>query len=125
MTMRALIVDDSRTTRTILGRWIKALDFEVVEAEHGGRALERLAESGPFDVALVDWNMPEMNGLEFVKAVRAMPEFEALPLIMVTSEIETSQMARALWAGANEYIMKPLTADILRDKLQLLGILQG
>ncbi len=72
---------------------------------------------------LVDWNMPEMTGLEFVRAVRARPEFRPVRLLMVTTETEIEQMARALAAGADEYLMKPFTADALKDKLELLGAL--
>jgi two-component system chemotaxis response regulator CheY len=89
---------------------------------HGREALERLQHAGLPDIALVDWNMPEMNGLEFVKAVRAEPGYKDLPLMMVTTESEMSAMAAALAAGANEYVMKPFTKEIILEKLTLLGI---
>ena len=94
-------------------------------AKHGLEALEKLRELGPLDLALVDWNMPEMNGLEFVQSVRANHSMQNMMLMMVTTETETSQMIAALEAGANEYVMKPFTKDIILDKLCLLGLKQG
>jgi two-component system chemotaxis response regulator CheY len=73
----------------------------------------------------VDWNMPEMDGISFVRAVRAESVYATLPMMMVTTNTEISQISKALEAGVNEYIMKPFTADILREKLELLGFLQG
>lgn len=75
-------------------------------------------------VILVDWNMPEMNGLEFVQAIRTNPKYSEIPLMMVTTETEIEQMYKALEAGANEYVMKPFTDDVIADKLRLLGVLQ-
>jgi two-component system chemotaxis response regulator CheY len=75
-------------------------------------------------VILVDWNMPEMNGLDFVKTIRADPRYSEVPLMMVTTETEIEQMYRALEAGANEYVMKPFTDEVIADKLRLLGVLQ-
>ena len=75
-------------------------------------------------VILVDWNMPEMNGLDFVKSIRADPKYAQVPLMMVTTETEIEQMYRALEAGANEYVMKPFTDEVIADKLRLLGVLQ-
>ena len=119
--MRALVIDDSRSMRSILRRTLKDLGFEVVEAGNGKEALLRLEEESELDLALVDWNMPEMNGLEFVENVRRDSRFDSLPLMMVTTETEMEQMMKALSAGANEYIMKPFTKDVLLDKLVLLG----
>lgn len=121
--MRALIVDDSRAMRLILGRIMGELGFETVEAPNGKEALDRLAGGRELDVALVDWNMPEMNGYDFLCALRASHSHAAVPVIMVTTETETSQIVRALEAGANEYVMKPFTKDVIREKLDLLQIL--
>jgi len=121
--MRALIVDDSRATRTIIKKMLNEVGFEVFEAADGVEALRRLKEIGQADVLLVDWNMPEMNGYELVRAVRGDHQYDKVPLIMVTSETELSQMAKALDAGANEYIMKPFTKDVITEKLALLGVL--
>ncbi|MGD0676456.1 MAG: response regulator [Polyangiaceae bacterium] len=124
--MRALIVDDSRVIRSILRRFLVAEGFETMfEAGDGAEALERLKEVGTVDLALVDWNMPRMNGLDFILAMRACPEFAAIRVLMVTTEAEATQMVRALEAGANEYVMKPFTNEVLRDKLRLLGLGEG
>ncbi|HEU4587337.1 MAG TPA: response regulator [Gemmatimonadales bacterium] len=122
--MRALIVDDSRATRRLMGRILRELGLEVAEAANGREALARLAATRP-DFALVDWHMPEMDGFEFVCAVRANPEWANLRVLMVTTETEMSQVARALDAGANEYIMKPFTQDMIREKLELLEVRLG
>ena len=82
------------------------------------------AQNLDLSVILVDWNMPEMNGLDFVKAIRADPKYSAVPLMMVTTETEIEQMYLALEAGANEYVMKPFTDEVIADKLRLLGVLQ-
>lgn len=119
--MQALVVDDSRTMRMILSMALKNLGFEVTEASNGQEALERMRQQGKPDVALVDWNMPIMNGHDFVRAVRSEEAYQQLPLLMVTTETEMEQVATALQAGANEYVMKPFTTEVLRDKLQLLG----
>ncbi len=121
--MQALIVDDSRTMRRILGEVVRQLGFDVVEAGNGREALLSLEQGGRPDVVLVDWNMPEMNGLEFVQSVRRDQRFQDLPLMMVTTEIEMEQMTAALEAGANEYLMKPFGKEAIADKLQLLGVL--
>ncbi len=120
--MRVLIVDDSRAIRRIIGEIMKQLGFETSEAGNGIEALQRLEELGAPDLVLVDWNMPEMNGLDFIKAVRANPEYSDLPLMMVTTETEMERMALAFMAGVNEYVMKPFDKATILDKLQLLGI---
>ncbi len=120
--MKVLVVDDSRAIRRIISDIMKQLDFEVQEAANGLEALERLEEFGAPDIVLVDWNMPEMNGLEFIKAVRANPKYQDLPLMMVTTETEMERMALAFLAGVNEYVMKPFDKQTIHDKLQLLGI---
>ena len=121
--MRALVIDDSRAMRSILGQILKSFGFEVTEAVHGLDGLERLRQLGRPEVILVDWNMPEMNGYEFIKAVRADRDYRDIPLMMVTTETEMEQMVKALAAGANEYVMKPFTREIIREKLLLLGVL--
>ena len=120
--MHALVVDDSRAMRTLIGRMLKQLGFEILEAGHGQEALERLRTSPAPAVAMIDWNMPVMNGLELVKAIRNEPEWQAITLVMVTTESELGQVEKALLAGASEYVMKPFTADILLGKLSLLGL---
>jgi two-component system, chemotaxis family, chemotaxis protein CheY len=121
--MRALVIDDSRTMRRIVSRILVDLGYEVVEASNGAEALAVL-DAGPLpDLACVDWNMPVMDGLTFVGRVRADRSRRAITLMMVTTESEQSQIVRALAAGAHEYLIKPFTADALRDKLLLLGLL--
>ena len=122
--MLALVVDDSRATRSMLRTMLAKLGFDVVEAGHGVEALDRLSSLGAVDFALVDWNMPEMDGLELIKAVRRQLDFERIVVVMVTSENEPTQIARALMAGADEYALKPLTADGLTQKLQLVGMVE-
>jgi two-component system chemotaxis response regulator CheY len=122
--VRALIVDDSKTMRRIVGKVVKENGFEtIVEAENGEEAMTRLRDSGadaPVQLALVDWNMPVMDGLSFVKAARA-EGYAELPIIMITTEGSMEYVTRAIEAGANEYLMKPFTKESLRDKLALLG----
>lgn len=120
--MRALVVDDSRAIRSIIGRTVRELGFEFFEAGHGREALSRLAEVGRVDLILVDWNMPEMNGLDFLVEARANAAWKDTIIMMVTTETEMAQVQRALEAGANEYVMKPFTKDVLREKLQLVGL---
>lgn len=119
---RAIIVDDSRATRTILKRTLAEEGFEVIEAGDGQQALDQLTQAGALDLALVDWNMPVMNGLELIGQLRARSEFDGMAIMMVTTETEIHQVQRALDAGANEYVMKPFTPEILREKLSLLGL---
>lgn len=119
--MRALVVDDSRAIRRIVGRVLAEIGFTVSEAENGRVALEVLSAEGEFHVALVDWNMPEMNGYEFVCEVRKEEIYNAMPIMMVTTETEVSNVVRALEAGANEYLMKPFTKEMIVQKLELLG----
>jgi two-component system, chemotaxis family, chemotaxis protein CheY len=120
--MRALVVDDSKTTRMIIGRILREIGFEVVEAGDGQAALNKLQELGRADLAMVDWNMPEMSGIDFVRAVRADPTHAEMKMMMVTTEAEAAQVTAALEAGADEYAMKPFTKEVIQEKLALLGI---
>jgi two-component system, chemotaxis family, chemotaxis protein CheY len=120
--VRVLIIDDSKAMRSILGRMLRELGFEVVEASNGKEALERLKGTGNIDLALVDWNMPEMNGFDFVRAVRADHIYDGVLLMMVTTETEMENVVRALAAGANEYVMKPFTHEVILEKLQIFGM---
>jgi two-component system chemotaxis response regulator CheY len=120
--MNALVVDDSRATRAILRRMMTDLGYEVVEAGDGVEALGVLKSGQPFDVALFDWNMPVMNGYDLLTAVRGDEGYRDMKIMMVTTETEMEQMGKALGAGANEYVMKPFTKDVISDKLALLGL---
>jgi two-component system chemotaxis response regulator CheY len=101
---------------------LRGLGFEVVEAANGREAMERLQSAGKVDIALVDWNMPEMNGFEFVRAVRADHMYDCVLLMMVTTETEMENVVRALAAGANEYVMKPFTQEVILEKLRIFGM---
>lgn len=121
---KAMVIDDSKAIRMILSRNLMNLGYEVCSAANGREALDMLeAESPELALLLVDWNMPELNGLEFVKAVRQIPRYASAPLMMVTTETEVEQMVKALEAGANEYVMKPFTEEIIASKLSLMGVL--
>lgn len=122
--MRALVIDDSRTVRIIIGGILRELGMEVVEAGDGQEALERLKQNPEINLMLVDWNMPTMNGYDFLRAVRADRAFDGARIVMVTSESQADHVARALGAGANEYLMKPFTRDVLLAKLNLLDIFE-
>lgn len=119
--MRVLVIDDSSAIRKILTRMLEGMGYSVIEAVDGKDALTKLEDAGQVDLCLVDWNMPEMNGLEFVEAVRAQSGYDPVRLMMVTTETEIEQMNKALTAGANEYLMKPFTKDVLVQKLELLN----
>jgi two-component system chemotaxis response regulator CheY len=129
--MLTMVIDDSRAMRLILKRIVAQLGFEVVEAGNGQEAMDYLTTNvleGGGEIpglALVDWNMPEMNGLEFVTAVRAEPRLRGMTLMMVTTESEQSQIVRALASGAHEYVIKPFTPDAIIDKLALLGLVSN
>jgi two-component system chemotaxis response regulator CheY len=120
---KALVVDDSKAVRIILARTLKDLGYEVMEAANGRKALDLIADrNSSVDLLLADWNMPEMNGLELVTHLRRKPELSSLVVVMVTTETEVTHMISALEAGANEYIMKPFTREVLIEKLELLGL---
>jgi two-component system chemotaxis response regulator CheY len=122
---RALIVDDSRAMRMILRKTLTELGYETCEAANGQEALVLLAQHGAsFGLMLVDWNMPVMCGLDLVKAVRADTRYAAIPVVMVTTETEIQHISEALEAGANEYVMKPFTKDVLEDKLRSIHLIQ-
>ncbi|MGB0083374.1 MAG: response regulator, partial [Terracidiphilus sp.] len=120
---KALVVDDSRAVRMLLARTLKQIGYEVQEAANGREALE-VIEAGNSGVKLVlaDWNMPEINGLDLLKRLRQNPALSSLAVVMVTTETEIEHIAEALEAGANEYVMKPFTQEILVEKLELAGI---
>jgi two-component system chemotaxis response regulator CheY len=121
---KALVVDDSKTIRMILRRMLKEVGFEVCEAANGKEALAVMdGEQDVVTLVLADWNMPEMNGLELLKRLRQRSELSSLKVVMVTTEAETGHMNSAMEAGANEYVMKPFTKDILLEKLSRIGVL--
>jgi two-component system chemotaxis response regulator CheY len=122
--MRALIVDDSRFVRGFLRGLLQEKGIDCEEAADGQAALDQLHEGPEFDLALVDWNMPVMNGLDMLKQLRA-EGYSELKVMMVTTEAENDFILRALDAGADEYLMKPFDADALNEKLALLGLMEA
>ena len=121
--MRALVIDDSRTMRRIVAGTLEGMGFQTEPAEHGRAALDLLESGLEVELCCIDWNMPVMDGLEFVTKVRANPAWRNITLMMVTTESEHGQIVRALAAGAHEYVIKPFTPDAIVDKLVMLGLI--
>lgn len=121
--MRALIVDDSRFVRSSLRGMLERRGIECAEAGDGPAGLEQIRAGATFDLALVDWNMPVMDGLEMLKQLRA-EGFRDMKVMMVTTEAENDFIIRALDAGADEYLMKPFDDDALCEKLAMLGLVE-
>jgi len=119
--MNALVIDDSRAVRMLIGKILREQGFQVCEAGHGQDGLQKLRENPDIGLVLVDWNMPVMDGLEFIQAVRRDRTWDGVRLVMVTTETESEQVQRAITAGANEYVMKPFTPEVLVAKLTMLG----
>ena len=119
--MRALVIDDSKAMRALLGRLLGEIGFSVEEAGNGREGLEHLQAHGAPDVVLVDWNMPEMSGIEFVQAVRSNRDYDAVRLIMVTTETEMTRVVKALGAGLDAYVMKPFTKEAVVEQLERIG----
>jgi two-component system chemotaxis response regulator CheY len=121
--MRALVIDDSRAVRIIIGNILREIGLDVLEAKDGLEALEQIKRNPDVELLLVDWNMPQMNGLDFIRAVRSERGYDGVRILMVTSEAQSEQVSVALRAGANEYLMKPFTKEVLMAKLNLLDVL--
>jgi two-component system, chemotaxis family, chemotaxis protein CheY len=119
--VRALVIDDSRAMRAILRKILGEVGFEVFEATSVEDGLSTMAATAGIRLALVDWNLPGLPGIEFVRAIRANPRFRSVRMLMVTTETELPRMAMALEAGAHEYLMKPFTRASLIDKLAQVG----
>ena len=122
--MRALVIDDSAVTRGIIKQILNPMGFEVFEAGDGLEGLDRVRELEGLDLILLDWNMPRMDGSQFLRMLRTQTALASLPVMMVSSNNEAENIAASLNAGANEYIMKPFTEDVMRAKLELLGFFQ-
>ena len=121
---KALVVDDSRAMRSILSKVLAESGFETVQASNGREALVTMDREGSsIALVLLDWNMPEISGIEVLRILRSKIEFNAVRVVMVTTETELDQMACALDAGADEYLMKPFTREAVEDKLRLIGLL--
>jgi two-component system chemotaxis response regulator CheY len=118
--MKILLVDDSSTMRRIQINQLNGLGVtDIVEAQDGRDGLEKLEANMPIDVVLLDWNMPIMSGLDFLKAARANAAYKDVKIVMCSSESEKSRVLEALKNGANNYIVKPFTADSIKEKLSL------
>jgi two-component system chemotaxis response regulator CheY len=115
-----LVVDDSRTLRAIVCRSLQKRGFETLQAEDGQVALDACKKALP-DAIVLDWNMPVMDGVAFLKALRALPNGNTPKVIFCTSESDMDRIAVALEAGADEYIMKPFDDEILNTKLDMIG----
>jgi two-component system chemotaxis response regulator CheY len=123
MTMKScLVVDDSRVVRMVARKILEALKFEIAEAENGQVALDACRARMP-DVILLDWNMPVMNGIEFLRALRKAPGGDAPRVVFCTTENDITHIQEAIGAGANEYIMKPFDSDIIQSKFAQIGLL--
>ena len=121
--MLALVVDDSRTTRTTLACALSSFGFDTVEADNVRTGLEALrAMPVPPDVVVVDGSMPELDGLEFVSEVRSQPAWRTVRIMMVTGDSDQRRIVRAFAAGAHEYLIKPFTVGTIHDRLRLLGL---
>jgi len=120
--MKALVVEDSRAVRAIIAEILRDIGMEVVEAADGGEGLEQMKRHTDIELMLVDWNMPVMDGLEFIRVVRADPVNNEVRIMMVTTESEGARVSQALEAGANEYLMKPFTKEILIAKLNMMDV---
>lgn len=117
-----LIVDDSRVVRMVARKILQDLEFQTIEAEDGKKAIEACDKQMP-DAILLDWNMPVMNGLEFLKALRARPDGKDVKVVFCTTENDLAHIQEAMGAGADEYIMKPFDADIIQGKFTQVGLL--
>ena len=118
-----LVVDDSSVVRKIARRILEAMDFQIAEAEDGEKALAACKDAMP-DAVLLDWNMPVMDGYEFLDNLRRLPGGDAPRVVFCTTENGVDHIARALQAGANEYIMKPFDKDIVTAKFQEVGLIE-
>ena len=122
--MRALIVDDSRFVRGFLRGLLEEKGIACAEAGDGQAGLDELRSNGGFDLVLIDWNMPVMNGYEMLTVLRA-EGFHQIKVMMVTTEAENNFITRALDSGADEYLMKPFDEEALTEKLIMLGLAEG
>jgi two-component system chemotaxis response regulator CheY len=123
--VRALVIDDSAVTRGIIKQILNSMGFEVFEAGDGREGLDRVRDLDRLDLILLDWNMPRMDGIQFLRLLRTQAALAGLPVMMVSSNNEPENIAASLDAGANEYIMKPFTEEVMRAKLELLGFFQA
>jgi two-component system chemotaxis response regulator CheY len=122
MMKSCLVVDDSSVIRKVARRILEGLEFQIVEAEDGEQALDVCRSQMP-DAVLLDWNMPKMDGYEFLRVLRRLPDGDRPKVVFCTTENDVAHIARALHAGANEYIMKPFDKEIVEAKFQEVGLI--
>jgi two-component system chemotaxis response regulator CheY len=115
--MKVLVVDDSAIMRKVIEQILEMLGHEAVPAANGVEAFERLKEHDDVKLILLDWNMPEMNGIEFLRAVKTQPVVSKIPVIMLTTESERRKMIEAIEAGAKHYLTKPFQPETLATKI--------
>lgn len=120
--MKALVVDDARVARRMVGAMLEELGFEVITAEHGQDALDKLHEAGSVDAIVTDWNMPVMDGVEFAENVRKNADFAQIPILMISSEQDSRRVARAIMRGVDEYLFKPVDRMMIKQRLEVMGI---
>lgn len=120
--MKALIVDDSATMRRIIASHLNDLKVETIEAEDGFDAYNKIKVETDLDFAFVDWDMPKMNGIEFLRLMRANSKYDDVKVMMITSHSSMSDIGVALKEGANDFLMKPFDAEMIRSKFELFGI---
>ncbi len=119
--MKALVVDDSKSMRNIVKAGLKQMNAfgEIKEAVNGVDALDKIKKEGPFDLVLLDWYMPEMEGYDCLVEIRKKPEWNDTKVMMVTTENQQENVIKAVMAGANEYLMKPFTPEMLEEKVKM------
>lgn len=120
--MKVLVVDDAGVARKIVSRMVTSLGFEVITAADGQQALDAIDRDAPPVAIITDWNMPVMDGRELAKAVRAEPGISNIPILMVSSEADPRRVARALLAGVDEYLFKPIDEAMIRERLEIMGV---
>lgn len=120
--MLAMVVDDAKVARKMVAKMVESLGFEVVTAEHGQDALDKMTPDNPPDAIVTDWNMPVMDGVDFAKQVRRTAAFANVPILMVSSEADPRRVAKALLAGVDEYLFKPVDAGMIRERLEVMGV---
>ena len=120
---KVLVIDDSKLARLELKKTLNALEFEVIEASDGLIGLEMIKEEPLPDLILLDWNMPNMNGLEFLLKIKKDTNYSKIPIIMSTVENEMPKILKVLEAGADEFVMKPFEKEELKNKLRIIGLL--
>lgn len=120
--MKALVVDDARVARMMIANMMGELGFSVETAEHGEDALAQLDPTDLPEAIVTDWNMPVMDGAELAKAVRSDPTLRHIPILMISSESDPRRVVKALLAGVDEYLFKPVDRAMLKERLEVMGV---